>query len=88
MHHTQWVFWLFDHLTVRAEVVERGRQQIVSLTDPITLVGNNLAVAVHIVVIAVDLYKSRIGLDTVYIVVKLTVFLYDSVLLPGLISED
>lgn len=69
MHHTQWVFWLFDHLTVRAEVVERGRQKVVGLTDPITLVGNNLA-------------------GTVYIVVKLTVFLYDSVLLPGLISED
>mgnify|MGYP000714269239 CR=1 FL=1 len=79
---------LSHHLTVRAEVVERGRQKVVSLTDPITLVGNNLAGTVYIVVIAIDLYKSRIGLDTVYIVVKLTVFLYDSVLLPGLISED
>lgn len=88
MHHTQWVFWLFDHLTVRAEVVERGRQQIVSLADPITLVGNNLAGTVYIVVIAVDLDQTSIGLDTIDIVIKLAVLADDSVLLPGLISED
>ncbi len=79
---------LSHHLAVCTKGVERGRQKVVGLTDPITLVGNNLAGTVYIVVIAVYLYKSRIGLDTVYIVVKLTVFLYDSVLLPGLISED
>ena len=79
---------LSHHLSVRTKVVERSGQKVVSLADPITLVGNNLAGTVYIVVIAVYLYKSRIGLDTVYIVVKLTVFLYDSVLLPGLISED
>lgn len=79
---------LFNHLSVRTKVVERSGQKVVGLADPITLIGNNLAGTVYIVVIAVYLYKSRIGLDTVYIVVKLTVFLYDSVLLPGLISED
>ena len=76
------------HLSVRSEVIEPGGKKVVSLADPITLVGNNLAGTVYIVVIAVYLYKSRIGLDIVYIVVKLTVFLYNSVLLPGLISED
>ncbi len=76
------------HLSVRSEVIEPGRKKVVSLADPITLVGNNLAGTVYIVVIAVYLYKSRIGLDTVYIVVKFAVFLYNSVLLPGLISED
>ena len=79
---------LSHHLAVCTKGVECGRQQVVGFRYPIALVRDDLAVAVHIVVIAVYLYKSRIGLDTVYIVVKLTVFLYDSVLLPGLISED
>ena len=87
MRHTPYHL-LFNHLSVCTKVVEPSGQKVVSLADPITLVGNNLAGTVYIVVIAVYLYKSRIGLDTVYIVVKLTVFLYDSVLLPGLISED
>ena len=79
---------LSHHLAVCTKGVERGRQKVVSLTDPITLVGNNLAGTVYIVVIAVDLDQASIGLDTVYIVVKLAVLADDAVLLPGLISED
>lgn len=87
MRHTPYHL-LFNHLSVRTKVVERSRQKVVGLADPITLVGNNLAGTVYIVVIAVYLYKSRIGLDTVYIVVKFAVLADDAVLLPGLISED
>ena len=76
------------HLSVRSEVIEPDGKKVVSLTDPITLVGNNLAGTVYIVVIAVYLYKSRIGLDTIYIVVKFAVLIHDSVLDLGLISED
>lgn len=79
---------LSHHLSVRSEVIEPGGKKVVSLTDPITLVGNNLAGTVYIVVIAVYLYKSRIGLDTIYIVVKFAVLIHDSVLDLGLISED
>lgn len=79
---------LFNHLSVRTKVVERSGQKVVCLAYPITLIGYYFAIAIDIVVSTIDLYKSCISLDTVYIVVKFAVFLYDSVLLPGLISED
>ena len=79
---------LFNHLSVRTKVVERSGQKVVGLADPITLIGNNLAGTVYIVVIAVDLDQASIGLDTIDIVIKLAVLADDAVLLPGLISED
>ncbi len=87
MRHTPYHL-LFNHLSVRTKVVERSGQKVVSLADPITLIGNNLAGTVYIVVIAVDLDQASIGLDTIDIVIKLAVLADDAVLLPGLISED
>lgn len=87
MRHTPYHL-LFNHLSVRTKVVERSGKKVVGLAYPITLIGYYFAIAIDIVVSTIDLYKSCISLDTVYIVVKLTVLSDDTVLLPGLISED
>lgn len=76
------------HLSVLSEVIEPGGKKVVGLAYPITLIGYYFARTVDIVVIATDLYKSRISLDTVYIVVKFAVLIHDAVLDLGIIPED
>ena len=43
------------HLAVRIKVVECSGEQIISLRHPVALIGDDLAVAVHIVVVTIDL---------------------------------
>ena len=52
--------------------VECGRQQVVGLRYPVALTGDDLAVAVHIVVITIDLNQAGVGLDTIDIVIQLS----------------
>ena len=61
--------WLFHHLTVRAKGIERGGQQIIGLADPVTAICYDLARTVYIVVIAIDLNQTGIGLDAIDIVI-------------------
>ena len=76
------------HLSVRSKVIESGGKKVVGLAYPITLIGYYFARTVDIVVSTIDLYKSCISPDTVYIVVKLAVLIHDSVLDLGIIPED
>lgn len=86
-HHT-YDHLLFLHLSVRSEVIEPGGKKVVGLAYPITLIGYYFAIAVDIVVSTIDLYKSCISLDAIYIVVKFAVLIHDSVLDLGIIPED
>ena len=72
------------HLAVCTKGVEPRGQQIIGLRHPVTLIGDDLAVAVHIVIIAVDLNQASVGLDTVDIVIQLAVLADDAVLHFGI----
>ena len=72
------------HFTFRIKVVECSGEQIVGLGHPVTLIGDDLAVAVHIVVVTIDLNQTSIGLDTIDIVIQLAVLADDTVLHFGI----
>ena len=63
------LFGSSQHLAVCTKGVECGRQQVVGFRYPVSLTGNDLAVAVYIVVIAVNLNQASIGLGAVHIVI-------------------
>ena len=73
-----------QHLTVCAEVIEASGKQIVRAIDPIMQRRNDLAGAIDIVVVAVDLDQARVGLDAVDVVVQLAILVYNAILLFGI----
>ena len=73
-----------QHLTVCTEVIEASGKQIVRAIDPIMQRRNDLAGAIDIVVVAVDLDQARVGLDAVDVVVQLAVLVYNAILLFGI----
>ena len=77
-------FYLSHHLAVRAEVIETSGKQTVRAIDPIMQRRNDLARAIDIVVVAVDLDQARVGLDAVDVVVQLAVLVYNAILLFGI----
>ena len=71
---------LFDHLAIRAKVIEARRKKPVGTIHPVMQRGNDLKGAVDIVIIALDLDQARIGRNAIHIVVKHSVDLNNSVI--------